>query len=69
MKEVIIDGKKYFQREQSDIDKLPRQNHDKDMLKPKLRSEVFDDSLKYAFDECLESVRKASEINQDEAKK
>ena len=34
---------------------------------PRLRSEVFDDSLKIAFDECVERGKKASEINQDRA--
>ncbi len=33
MKKVIIDGKEYFQHEQSDIDKLPKMEIDKDILK------------------------------------
>lgn len=32
MKKVIIEGKEYHQIEQSDIDRLPAQNHPKDML-------------------------------------
>ncbi len=33
MKEIYIDGKKYYQQENSDIDRLPRMEHSKDMLK------------------------------------
>ena len=33
MKKIVIDGKEYFQMELSDIEKLPKQNHSKDMLK------------------------------------
>lgn len=32
MKKVIIDGKVYWQQEQSDIDRLPKQTFSKDML-------------------------------------
>lgn len=35
MKEVIIDGKLYFQQQQCDIDKLPKQEFSKNMLNPK----------------------------------
>lgn len=33
MKKVMIDGKEYFQQEQSDIDRLPSMTYAKDMLK------------------------------------
>lgn len=33
MKEIIIDGKKYFQMEDEDIEKLPSMSYPKDLLK------------------------------------
>ena len=38
MKKVIIDGKEYWQQEQSDIDKLPKMDFSEDMLTNKSKS-------------------------------
>jgi hypothetical protein len=45
MKKIVIDGKEYFQMELSDIEKLPKQNHSKDMLKDN------------NYDKCLYEIR------------
>lgn len=45
MKEIYIDGKKYYQQEQSDIDRLPKMNTDKNIL------------LKYDWNSTLEKIK------------
>ncbi len=44
MKKVIIDGKEYFQQEDSDIEKLPKMPVDKDIL------------TKYKYNEMKEAI-------------
>lgn len=45
MKEVFIDGKLYHQMEDSDIEKLPKQEFDKDILS------------KYKYDDLIEKLK------------
>ncbi len=47
MKEVYIEGKLYHQMEDSDIDKLPKQEFDKDLLK------------KYKYDDLVEKLKES----------
>ena len=47
MKEVFIDGKLYHQMEDSDIEKLPKQEFDKDILS------------KYNYDDLIEKLKES----------
>lgn len=46
MKDVFINEKLYHQMEDVDLDKLPKQEHDKDLLK------------KYNYDALMEKLKK-----------
>lgn len=46
MKEFEIDGKKYIQQEQSDIDKLPPMSYPKDLLTNPIYNKTLEEDCK-----------------------